>query len=66
MTLALSLQSQDPKSHLMRVQVGSLNIKRTLLSNAKKLRNIQSVHMKDVCITPDLSVQERKVQRVKS
>ena len=48
----------------MRVQVGSLNIKRALLSNAKKLRDIQSVQMKDVYITPDLSVQERKIQEL--
>ena len=53
------------KGCLMRVQVGSLNIKRALLNNAKKLRNIQSAQMKDVYITPDLSIQERKI-RLKS
>ena len=53
----------SPKGRLMCVQVGSLNIKRALLSNAKKLRNIQSVQMKDVYITPNLSVQERKFKK---
>ena len=48
------------KGRLMRVQVGSVNIKRALLNNAKKLRKIQSAQMKDVYITPDLSMQERK------
>ena len=52
-----------PKGRLMSVQVVSLNIKRTILSNAKKLRNIQSAQMKDVYITLDLSVQERKIQK---
>ena len=51
------------KGRLMRVQVGSLNFKRALLNNAKKLRNIQSAQMKDVYITPDLSIQERKFKK---
>ena len=38
------------KGRLMRVQVGSLNINRALLNNAKRLRNIQSAQMKDVYI----------------
>ena len=54
------------KGRLMRVQVGSLNIKRALLNNVKKLRNIQSAQMKDVYITPDLSIQQRKIQELRA
>ena len=53
----------SPKGRLIRVQIGSLSIKRALLSNAKKLKNHQSAQLKDVYITPDLSVQERKIQK---
>ena len=38
------------RGRLMCVQVGSLNIKRALLSNTKKLRNIQSVQIRDAMI----------------
>jgi len=47
----------------MRVQLGSINVKRAILTNAKKLRATRSDALKNVYITPDLSVQERKVQK---
>ena len=47
----------------MRVQLGSINVKKAILSSAKKLRATRSDELKNVYNTPNLSVQERKVQK---
>ena len=52
-----------PKGHLMRVQLGSNNVKRAILTNAKKQQATHSDDLENVYITPDLSVQERRVQK---
>ena len=56
-------QHRNDNVRLLKVQVGNLSLKRLLLSNAKKLRLSSSEPLRKVFITPDLSLQERKVQR---
>ena len=50
-------------SRLLRVQVSNLNVKRDILSNAKKLRNVKREPFKGIYINPDLSIKERNAQK---
>ena len=56
-------QHKSENDRSLKVQVSNLNFKRLLLVNAKKLRLSNSEQLRKVFITPDLSLQERKVQR---
>ena len=56
-------QHKSENDRSLKVQVSNLNFKRLLLVNAKKLHLSNSEQLRKVFITPDLSLQERKVQR---
>ena len=55
-------QFNESRVRLMKVEVRNLNLKRSILSNAKKLRNANSEQFRKIYITPDLSYQERMHQ----
>ena len=51
------------KSRPLRVQLNNLSQRRSVLSNAKKLRNSSSRSFKEIFINPDLSPKERQAQK---
>ena len=51
------------KSCPLRVQLNNLSQRRSVLSNAKKLRNSSSRSFKEIFINPDLSPKERQAQK---
>ena len=56
-------QFNESRVRLLKVEVRNLPLKRSILSNAKKLRNASSEQLRKVYITPDLSYQERMHQK---
>ena len=53
----------ESRSHLLKVEVNSSQVKRQLLSKAKNLHQAKSEQLHSVFITPDLSPQERQQQK---
>ena len=51
------------KSRPLRVQFNNVSQRRSVLSNAKKLRNSSSRSFKEIFINPDLSSKERQAQK---
>ena len=56
-------QFNESRVRLLKVEVRNLTLKRSILSNAKKLRNANSEQFRKIYITPDLSYQERMHQK---
>ena len=56
-------QFNESRVRLLKVEVRNLPLKRSILSNAKKLYNASSEQLCKVYITPDLSYQERMHQK---
>ena len=56
-------QINESKVRLLKVEFQNLPLKRSILSNAKKLCNASSEQLRKVYITPDLSYQERMHQK---
>ena len=56
-------QFSESRVRLLKVEVGNLTLKRSILANAKKLRNANSEQLRKIYITPNLSYQERMHQK---
>ena len=56
-------QFSESRVRLLKVEVGNLTLRRSILANAKKLRNANSEQLRKIYITPDLSYQERMHQK---
>ena len=53
----------EGKNRLVKVTVKSVSMKRSVLQEARKLRQSEDAILKKVYITPDLSVKDREVQK---
>ena len=56
-------QFNESRIRLLKIEVRNLPLKRSILLNAKKLRNTNSEHLHKIYITPDLLYQERMHQK---
>ena len=56
-------QLNESRVQLLKVEVRNILLKRSILSNVKKLHNARSKRLRKIYITPDLSYQERMHQK---